>query len=155
MTEELHERYTEDKVHYDLMRQIFQEEIIKVDIDSKIDAKTKSKMVGVYWILGVLVLLYIAVVGPISSSVIGLSAAVSAIKEAKASKVELESLKNERERDYVKKIDYFKMEVDEHEKLKEAILFPIRAEYILKAINDHIQFEMNLNYTTVRGGGVK
>jgi hypothetical protein len=155
MTEELHERYTEDKEHFKIIREIFRDEFSKIDIDEKLDKKVNAKMTGIKWMLGVIILVYISVAGPLSGTVIGLSSAISTINESKASKEDLKKAVDERQRDYVQKLDYFKMEVDEHSKIKEAIENPSRAEYVLKSINDHIQLEMNLNYTTARGVGIK
>lgn len=155
MTGELRERYDEDKAHYEVIREIIRDEFNKMDIDSKVTKKVKDKMTGIYWLFGILVVIYVAVAGPLSGSVIGIASALSVVQESKASKAEIDVLKNERVRDYVQKLDYYKMEVDEHEKIKEAIENPARAEYVLKAINDHIRFEMNLNYTTSRGAEIK
>lgn len=55
-------------------------------------------------------------------------------------------------RDYLQKLDYYKVEVDEHESIKEAFAFPSRTIYILDKINSQMRRELGLNLTTDRGG---
>jgi len=70
----------------------------------------------------------------------------------KATKTELTEAVKERERDYLMKLDYYKMEADEHEDLKQIFANPSQAGYILDKINASMRNEMGFNYATSRGG---
>lgn len=107
-----------------------------------------KKLKPFYWMFAAFTAIYGASQYQMTSTVMDVNKQI----ENKASKEDLKKAVDERERDYMMKIDYYKNEVDEHEKIKEAIENPSRAEYVLKAINEHIRFEMGLSITTTRGG---
>ena len=73
----------------------------------------------------------------------------------KSTKTELNEALKERERDYLKKLDYYKMEVDEHKKLQECFAIPSRIPFVLSEINEHIMYELNISIGVTRGGPQK
>ena len=70
----------------------------------------------------------------------------------KSTKTELTDAHKERERDYLKKLDFYKLEIDEHKKIQECFISPSRIPFVISDINEHIMYELNLNIGTTRGG---
>lgn len=153
MTEELRDLYENDKAHYDLIRQIVKDEVsaLEIDIDKKVDVKTREKMAPIYWMFGILILIYLAVAAPLTGAVIGNASSLS----TKVSKDEFDVAIKERERDFLKKFDYYQIERDEHDMIKEAFICPndaIKLEVIFNRINENVASSLGFRYGTTRGG---
>ncbi len=150
MTEELRDIYEGDRAHYDIIRAIIKDEFKAFDINSMIDKKVREKMSPIYWMFGILVVIYIAVAAPLTGAVISNSSSIS----TKVSKDELDAVVKERERDYLKKFDYYQIEKDEHDMMKEAFIAPVDAlklEVIINRINENISNSLGFRYGTTRG----
>jgi len=124
----------------------------------QLDAIVSKKMVPIYWMIGgtlfIVLTIFVSVSMPLTQSLI------SAIKEmeGKASKEDLKSTNDkiegmlkDRERDYLKKQDYYLIEDDEHRVLKEVIRNPAQMDYLMTVINDNIKEQLGFKWST-RGG---
>jgi len=131
MTEEIRARYEGDKEHYDLLSAIVK------------DAQAPTNTILKTYI-GISVLVF----GFMFLTQFGVWQKLS----EKADKSELTEAVKERERDYITKLDYYKIEADEHESLKEAFANQSNAAFIIEKINANIRRELGFNYTTNRGG---
>jgi hypothetical protein len=116
-------------------------------IEEIIGKKIDAKMNPIYFLFGILILIYIAVAGPLTMAVIN----IATEQKSKATKEDLDVAIKERERDYLKKYDYYQIEADEHRMLKEAFIMPTdptKAGIIFEQINDNIATSLGFKYTT-------
>lgn len=132
MTEEAKARYEEDKPHYEIIRGIVKEEF-----------KPLEKNINLFFILAVAVFGFMFITQFV----------VWKELTSKAGKEELTIVIKERERDYLKKFDYYQIEEDEHRVMKEIIKNPGQTEYLIGVINNNILEQLGFKYTT--RGGVK
>lgn len=112
----------------------------------QIEEILSRKLKPFYWIFAAFTAIYSASQYQSISSVIQNGREI----EQKVDKTEFDKAIKERERDYLMKLDYYKMEADEHDEMKECFIFPEKASFILDKINLSMRREMGFNYSTSR-----
>lgn len=142
MTEDAKKRYEEDQPHYDLL---------KVIVEDSVEKAVEKAMKPIELIMKVSLSIAIAVFAFMFVT----QFIVWQKLTEKADTNDLNRAVSERQRDYLMKIDYYKMEVDEHEKIQECFAIPSRIPFVMKTINDHMQYELNLSIGISRGGASK
>lgn len=120
MTEELKEKYVEDKVHYDVIREIVKEEMKPLNLRQN-------------WFYSAALLVF--------GFMFGVQFFVWKELSAKANSNET-----------LGKLQYYQLEYDEHQMMKEIFVNPSRSIYIFDQINDNIQRDLGFKYT-MRGDG--
>lgn len=71
--------------------------------------------------------------------------------DAKEVKIQIDRI----DKSYLGKVEYYRIEKDEHERMKEAFLQPSQASYIILGINEHIINELGLQVGVSRGSTAK
>lgn len=134
MTEEAKERYNEDLIHFEVIRSIVKEEL-KTAIEP-INEKNKVMNGHINW--------FISVGGLVIAFMIGFLFAESKDVQGKVSKVDFDNV----EKIYMKKFDYYQIEMDEHRVTKGILKDPVQADYLFDVINDNIAEKLGFKYTT-------
>lgn len=117
-------------------------------IEGTINTKMDAKMNPIYWMVGTMLTIFVTISVPLTLVLIDTVEKTS----NKVDKVVFDAAIKERERDYLMKLDYYKMEEDEHKDILEAFQFPDRASFVFEQINQKMRREMGFNYSTSRGG---
>ena len=120
----------EEKLKLEYIREIIQEEIEKF-------TKSINRNMNVFFSVGVVLFL----------TLIGFQMSLTKDVQAKADGKEIE-------RDYIRKIDYYQIEEDEHRMLLRLFSDTPTATYVFGQINDNISSSLGFKYTT-RGGQTK
>lgn len=130
MTEETKERYNEDRIHFEVIREIIKEEVKPI-------AQRQT------WF-------YTAAFGCLAFFYVELMKLSKDI-DTKPDKIEVDGKFDKADKTYMEKWDYYQIEVDEHRVMKEILKNPIQADYLFDVINDNIEVKLIGKFTT-RGG---
>lgn len=118
-----------------------------------VDEIVKNRVTPMFWFVGIAVTLFGIVVGIFSVVLIdvaksnGSKASVTQVEDLKNSLTQqVDKLREERAKDYLKKLDYYQIEAREHTKMKEAFDEPRRASIVLQEINERMSFDLGLQF---------
>ncbi len=141
MTEELREKYAEDKIHYDVIRTIVQEEVKMAVAPVQADVKSINKRQDWFYSLSLLVFGFL----------FGVQFFVWKELSGKANTTDIKTEFDKVDKTYLQKWDYYQIEEDEHRVMKEVIRNPSQADYLLGIINNNIVEKLGYKYQTRTG----
>lgn len=118
-----------------------------------LDEIVKNRVSPMFWMVGIAVTLFGIVFGIFAIVLIdvaranGTKATIEQVEVVKKDiNNQMDILRQERSKDYLRKLDYYQIEVREHTKIKEAFENPKNAVYVLQEINERIQFDLGLQF---------